>query len=180
MLRVHRDAVVLVLAAGADELPATFLLLEIEAGGIGQEEESDEHAGEAEPGDDVEFGLGVDVVVEDGGEEGAEFAAGGAEAVGGGADGGGVDFCGDEEGDGVGAELGEEGGEEVHGLEGSDAREASVVAEVEGGDDEEDEDHEEADHLHLVVMMRIHVLGLIELESETHLLASVQFVVDEE
>ena len=105
---MHRDAVVVVLAAGADEVPAALLLLEVEAGGVGEEEHGDEHAGEAEPGDDVKFGLGVDVVVQDSGEQGAEFPAGGAEAVGGGADGGGVDFCGDEEGDGVGAELVEE------------------------------------------------------------------------
>ncbi len=118
VLRVHGDAVVFVFAAGADELPATLLLFEVEAGGVGEEEEGDEHADEAEPGDDVEFRLGVDVVVEDGGEEGAEFTPGGAEAVGGGADGGGVDFGGYEEGDSVGAELVEEGGEEVHGLKG--------------------------------------------------------------
>ena len=78
----------------------------------------------------------------------------------GGADGGWVHFGGDEEGGAVGAELVEEGGQEVHGLEGFDVRGGGVVCVVEGGDDEEDEVHEEAEHLHLF--------------------AAVEFVVDEE
>lgn len=150
VLGVHGDAVVLVFATGADKLPAALLLFEVEAGGVGQEEEGDEHAGQAEPGDDVEFRLRVNVIVENGGEERAEFAPGGAEAVRGGADGRGVDFSGYEEGDGVGAELVEERGEEVHGLKGCNAREALVVLKVECGNDEKDKVHQEANHLHLL------------------------------
>ena len=141
MLGVDGDAVVVVLAAGADELPAALLLFEIEACGFGQEDEGEDHAAETKPGDGVEDLGDGDVVVEDGGGEGAEFAAGGGEAVGGGADRGRVDFGGDEEGDGVGAELVEEGGEEVHGLEFFDVGVGGVVFVVEGGDDEEDEIH---------------------------------------
>ena len=132
---------IVALAASADELPAAFLLLEVEAGGVGEEEDGKHDAGEAEPGHDVEFLLGVDVVVHDGGGEGAEFADGGGEAVGGGADGGWVDFGGDEEGDGVGTELVEEGGEEVHGLEGFDVFGRGEVVVVEGRDDKKDEIH---------------------------------------
>lgn len=65
--------------------------------------------------------------------------------MGGGPDRGRVYFCCDEEGYGVGAELVEEGGEEVHCLETGDVGFASEVAIVKGGDDEEDKVHEEAD-----------------------------------
>ena len=160
MLGVDRDAVVVLLAAGADESPADFLLLEVEAGSVGQKYVGDQGAGQAEPGNDVEFLLGGDVIVHDGGGEGAEFAAGGGEAVSGGADRGRVDFCSDEEGDGVGAKLVEKGGEEVHGLEGFDVGGRGVVFVVEGGNDEEDEVHQEPNHLHV--------------------LTAVEFVVDEE
>lgn len=145
---VDGDAVVLVGLALADVVPAALLLLEVEAGGVGEEEPGEEHAGEAEPGDDVELGLNVDVVVEDRGEEGTRLADAGGEAVGRGADGGGEDLAGDEEGDGVGAELVEEGGDEVHGLEGVDVLGAGKVLILEGGDDEHEEAHEEADLLH--------------------------------
>lgn len=64
------------------------------------------------------------------------------------ADGGGEAFCSDEEGYCVGAELVEEAAEEVHGLECMDVFWRGVVFEVEGGDDEEDEIHEESDLLH--------------------------------
>lgn len=67
MLRVDGDTMVVLLAAGANELPATLLLLEVQVGGIGEEEDGEDDAGEAEPGDDVECLLGVDVVVQDGG-----------------------------------------------------------------------------------------------------------------
>ena len=68
--------------------------------------------------------------------------------MGGGADRGGVDFGGHEEGYAVGSELVEEGGEEIHGLEDFDTLDVGVVVVVEGGDDEEDEVHEEAELLH--------------------------------
>ena len=66
----------------------------------------------------------------------------------GGAHGRGEDFSGYEEGDGVGAELVEEGGQEVHGLESFDVVDVGVVFVVEGWNDEKDEVHKEADLLH--------------------------------
>ena len=60
-----------------------------------------------------------------------------------------VDFGGNEEGNSVGTKLVEERGEEVHGLELFDMCRRCVVFVMEGRDDEEDEIHEEADHLHL-------------------------------
>lgn len=101
-----------------------------------------------------------DVVVQDGGSQGAEFATRGRETVSGGPDGGRVDFGGNEEGNSVRAELIEKRGEKVHGLEGFDVCLRCVVFIVEARDDEEDEVHEEAEHLHLF--------------------AAVEFVVDEE
>lgn len=68
--------------------------------------------------------------------------------MGGRADWGWVDFCSDEEGDGIGTELIEERGEEVHGLEFLDVFDGCVTFEVEGRDDEENEIHEETYHLH--------------------------------
>lgn len=68
--------------------------------------------------------------------------------MGGGADWGWVYFCRDEEGYGIGTELVEEGGEEVHCLETDDVFFAGEVFEFECGDDEEDKVHEEADCLH--------------------------------
>ena len=101
--------------------------------------------GQTEPGHDVELGLGGDVVVQDRGQEGTELTPGSGETVGGGTDGGGEDLGSDEEGDAVGTELVEEGGEEVHGLEGLDVLGGGVVVVVESGDDEENEAHEETD-----------------------------------
>lgn len=69
--------------------------------------------------------------------------------MGGGADWGGVYFCRDEEGYGVGAKLVEKGGEKVHCLETDDVFFAGKVFESEGGDDEEDKVHEEANCLHV-------------------------------
>lgn len=160
VLRVHGDTVVFVFAALTDEPPAAFLFLEIETRGIREEEHGDDDTGETEPGHDVELHLRVDVVAQHGGEESTEFAAGGGETVGGGADGSREDFGGDEEGDAVGAELVEEGREEVHGHEFVDVLRRGVVLVVEARHDEEDEAHHETDNLHLA--------------------ATVQLVVDEE
>ncbi len=121
MLRMDGNAVVFLGAPVPEVGPAALLLLEIEPGGVGEEEEGEQHAGETEPGDDVELGLVVDVVVQDGGQEGAGLANAGGETVGAGTDGGREDLAGDEEGDAVGAELVEERADEVHGLEGVDA-----------------------------------------------------------
>ena len=148
MLGVDGDTVVLGLAARTDICPSALLLFEIETGGVGKEEIGQDHARQTEPRDDVEFLLGSDVVVEHGGEESAHLTDGGGETVGGGTDGCGEDLSGDKEGDGVGTELVEEGGEEVHGLESMDTHFAGIVRVVEGGDDKEDEIHQESNLLH--------------------------------
>ena len=75
--------------------------------------------------------------------------------MGGGTDGGRVDFGGNEEGHGVGTELVEKGGEEVHGLELFDMCVRCVVFVVEARDDEEDKVHQEAHHLHLLAAVEL-------------------------
>ena len=102
----------------------------------------------------MKFRCGGDVVIHDGGSQCAEFATCGGETVGGGTDWSWVDFSGDKEGNGVGAELVEEGGKEVHGLELCDVCRGFVVIIVEARDDEEDEVHEEANHLHLFAAVK--------------------------
>ena len=52
--------------------------------------------------------VGTEIVEQDAGEDGAEFASGGADAVGEAAYAGGEDFAGNDEGGGVGAEVEEE------------------------------------------------------------------------
>ena len=95
-------------AACSDVLPAPFLLLKIETGSVWEEEESQQHPTETEPRHDVKFHRGGDVVIQDGGSQCAEFATCGGKTVGGGTDWSRVDFGGDKEGNGVGAELVEE------------------------------------------------------------------------
>ena len=145
---VDGDAVVVLGLAGADVAPPPLLLLKVKTGGVGEEQPGEDHAGETEPRHNVELGLGVDVVVENGGEKSTGLAHAGAEAVGRSADGSWEDLTGDEEGDAVGAELVEEAGEEVHGLERFDTGGAGIVLQLEGGDDEHDEAHEETNLLH--------------------------------
>lgn len=145
---MHGDAVVLGFTALAEVHPSALLLLEVETSGVWEEEERDEHPGETEPWDEIELLLRGDVVIDDCCEQSAELAAGGGETVGGGTDGCGVHFSGDEEGNGVGAKLVEEGGEEVHGLEGVDTLDRLVVVVVERWHDKEDEVHEETELHH--------------------------------
>ena len=54
MLGVDCDAMVVMLPAGTDELPATLLFFEIETGCIWEEEKGDKHAHETEPWHDEE------------------------------------------------------------------------------------------------------------------------------
>lgn len=96
-----------------------------------------------------------DVVVQDRGLQCTEFAAGRGETVGSGTHGGGLHFGCDEEGDGVGAELIEERREEGYGLEFADVLGGGVVFEVEAGNGEEDEVHQEADHLHVFAAVEL-------------------------
>ena len=58
-----------------------------------------------------------------------------------------TDFGGDKDGNTIGAELVEEGGQEVHGLEGMDAIHVCVVVVVECGNDKEDEVEEKTNLL---------------------------------
>ena len=155
MVRVDSDTVVLGVTALTEVAPATLLLLEIETGGVGEEDQGQEHTSETEPRDDVEPGLGADVVVQDGGDESTELTHGGGETVGGGTDRGGEDLTGDQEGDGVGTELVEEGRQEVHGLEAVDTGGRGVVLVLEGGDDEHEEAHEETDLLHVLTTVHL-------------------------
>lgn len=64
MLRVNSRAVVLVLTAVTDVLPATLLFLEIQTSGVGEEDVGQDHACKTKPGNHIELGLRVDVVVQ--------------------------------------------------------------------------------------------------------------------
>lgn len=108
MFGVDSSTVVLGFSTLADVEPSSFLLLEVEAGGVGEEEVGEDDTGETEPGDDVEFLRCADVVVHNGGGKGAKLSDRSCETVGGGTDGGGEDLSGYKEGDRVGAELVEE------------------------------------------------------------------------
>lgn len=160
MLWVNGDTVVIVLATSANEGPTALLLLEIETGGVWHEEPGNKCTTKTEPWDDVELGLGVDVVVKNGSSQCSKLTAGGGETVSSRTNGGRVDFSGGNESNGVWSELVEEGGKEVHGLESVGSLGTGVVFEVEGRDDEEDEVGNETDN--------------------HHPLASVELVVDEE
>lgn len=148
MLGVDGDTVVLVGAALANVAPAALLLLEVKAGGVGEVEPGEEHTSQTEPGNNVELGLGVNVSVEDRGQQGTSFAQTGREAVGGGTNGGGEHLASNQEGDRVGTKLVEKGRDKVHGLEGVDAGRRRVVLVLEGGNDKHEEAHEEANLLH--------------------------------
>ena len=159
MLGVDSDTVVLVLATLTDEVPATLLLLEVETSGVGQPNVCEEDTEETEPRHNVEALLDSDVVVEDGGEKCTTLARRGGETVSSGTDSGGVDLGGDDEGDTVRAELGEERRQEVHGLELVRSL-LSVVVVVESRNDEAEEVSKETD--------------------DHHPLATVELVVDHE
>ncbi len=150
VVRVDGNTVVVVLATGTDVSPAAFLLLEVETGGVGHEDEGEEHTEETEPWDEVELGLGGDVVVDNGSKESTQFTPGGRETVGSSTDGSWVTFGSDQEGHAVGAELLEERGQEVHSLESLDTVNAGVVLVVESRNNEEDEVHEETELLHVL------------------------------
>lgn len=145
---VDGNTMVLVGLAVTDVAPSSLLLLEVETSGVGEEKPGQEHASKAEPWDDVESGLDVDVVVQNRSKQSTGLSKTGRETVGSSSDGGGENLTGNEESDGVGAELVEEGGQEVHGLESVDTLGAGVVLVLERGDDEHEEAHEETNLLH--------------------------------
>ena len=146
---------VVAFTTSADKLPATLLLLEIKTGGVGKEEEGYEHASKTEPRNNVELLLGGDIVVHDSCGQSTELTASGREAVSSGTDGCGIDLGCDEESDRIRAELIEERRKEIHSLERADVGGRGVVLEVEAGNNEKDEVHEEADHLHFLASIEL-------------------------
>lgn len=160
VLGVNGGPVIIIRTATANAVPPTFLLLQVKTSGIRKEEEGKDHATESKPRDNVELGLRVDVVVENGGQQSTAFTGGGRETVRRSANRGRVNLGSDEEGDRVRTKLVEERAQEVHGLEGFDVCRARVELVVESGDDEKDEVHKETHHLHPF--------------------AAIEFVVDEE
>lgn len=148
MLGVDGNTVVLVGSALTDVAPSSLLLLEIETGGVGQEEPGKEHTSQTKPGNNVKSGLDGDVVVQNGGKQSTSLAKTGRETVGRSSDGGGENLTSNEESDRVGTKLVEEGRQKVHGLERVDTGRAGVVLISEGGDDKHEETHKEADLLH--------------------------------
>ena len=118
----------------------------------------------------MEFLRSGDVVVHDGGSQGAQFTTCGGKSVSGGTNGGWIDFGGHEEGDGVGAKLVEKRGEEVHGRKLFDVGLAGVVLVVKARNDEEDKAHEEAKHLHLFAAVEfvVNKEGWEGMESAVH------------
>jgi hypothetical protein len=69
--------VIFTCSAFSDECPVSVLFPEIETGGVGNKELSDDPSGESEPADNPESGSCVDVVVENSGDESTEFTSGG-------------------------------------------------------------------------------------------------------
>jgi hypothetical protein len=63
MSRMDRDTSILFTPSFSYESPVSVLFTEVEAGGIGDEDFSDDPSGETEPADYPESGSGVDVVV---------------------------------------------------------------------------------------------------------------------
>ena len=155
MFRVNSNAVVVALSASTDELPAAFLLLEIETGRVWKEEKGEDHAAETEPRNYMELLTGGDVAVHDSCCQSTELTASGRESVGCSTDGSWIDFGSNQESNGIGAELVEERRQEVHGLERLDVSGLGIVGEMESGDDEEDKVHEETDHLHLLASIEL-------------------------
>lgn len=155
MLGVDSYTVVLVGTAAGKITPATLLLFEIKTGGVREEDPGKQHAGKAKPGNDVELGLSVDVVVENRSEQGTSLADAGRETVSSGANGGGKDLSRNKEGHRVGSELVEEGREEVHGLEGVNAGRAGVVLVVKSWNDKHEEAHEKSNLLHCATAVEL-------------------------
>lgn len=115
--RVDSDTTVLGSSTGTDIGPVSLLLLHIQTGSVGQPNEGSNETGETEPVDDPKLGVSVNVIVDDGRQEGTEFTHGSRETVSGGSGGDGEHFGGDKEGGAVGAKLLEETGQVVNGLE---------------------------------------------------------------
>lgn len=96
------DTVVFTRTTFTDVLPVSVLFAQIKTGGVGDENQSDDPAGESEPAYNPEFRVVVDVVVDNGGEESTEFTGRGGKTVGGGSDGNGEDLSSEKEGGAAG------------------------------------------------------------------------------
>jgi len=172
VLGVDGDSVVVSFTAIADVLPATLLLLEIKAGGVGKEEPGEEGTAKTKPGNDHEACGDIDVVVKHSSEKSTHLSSGGRETVSGGADWRREDLGGGNESDTVGTKLVEERREEVHSHERVEARSLRVVFVVESRDDEEDEVAEETDDLHPLAAVELvvdHERGkVVAAESDTN------------
>ena len=149
------NTVIVIFAAGADVCPATFLLLKIQTSGVRHKEHVNEDTSKTEPWYDPETRLGRPIAVTDSGGQGAQFANSGRHTVGSGSDGHRVNLSGRKEGDTVGAELLEEGRQEVHGLELLDMGFRGVVFELSTRDDEEEKVHEEAESHHVLAAIKL-------------------------
>ena len=145
---MYRDPMIVGFMTGTNKLPATFLFFQIKTGGVGKEEQGDQHASQTEPRHHIKFRLRVNVVVQDGCGERAELAAGGRKAMGRRPNGCRIYLSSDEKGDRVRTELVEEGRKEVHGLEAYDVLLAGKVLELERWNNKEKKVHGEANHLH--------------------------------
>lgn len=86
MPRVNGNTMVFSCSSFPNERPVSVLLPQVESGGIGDEEFSDDPSGETEPADYPESGLSINVVVQDSGDQGSEFTSGSRETVGGSSD----------------------------------------------------------------------------------------------
>ena len=86
MPRMNGNTMVFSCSSFPDESPVSVLFPQIESGGIGDKDLGDDPSGETKPADYPEPGPGVDVVVENSGDESSEFTSGGRETVGGSSD----------------------------------------------------------------------------------------------
>lgn len=65
MLWVNGDTMIFIFPSGTDVRPSTFLLLQIETSRVGKENERDNSASQAKPGNDQEASWHTNVVVQD-------------------------------------------------------------------------------------------------------------------
>jgi hypothetical protein len=102
---VNSDSVVLLCPTFSHISPVSVLFSEVETGGVGNEDPSDNPSGESKPADDPESSVGTNVVVDDCGQKSTNFTGRSGQSVGGGSNGNRENLGGDEEGGTVGPEL---------------------------------------------------------------------------
>ena len=164
MMRVDRDAVVVLGATGTDAAPVPLLLAEVETGRVGEEESRAEHAEGTERNGEPVLGAVVDVTERGSRDDGASLAPRSRESVGGTANRSREDLGSDEERDAVRAELVPERREVVHEGEGLDGRAGLLeLVEEDAGKEVDQEVEREPDELHLATSV-----GLVVDEDESH------------